>query len=244
MRKLLLLLLTIVGCLQVHAQRYADLSITLNAPHPNYVAYWNKPFLIDADIKNIGEDTVRFDDTLAFALIFDGNVISFGSPGSTKPYLELTGTILAPGGSTNIAFNFGVNTGWDTGSTEMCVMAYNVNTVDTLHDTVMTNNESCNTFFIYSGVSVGNLAANLSDVKVYPNPANGIANFDVKLNTSASVEMCITDITGKLLIRHIEQTMVGKSQQIPIDISMLSSGMYLYSVTAGQEKMTGRLQVQ
>lgn len=244
MRKLLLLLLTIVGCMQVHAQRYADLSITLNAPHPNYVAYWNKPFLIDADIKNIGEDTVRFDDTLAFALIFDGNVISFGSPGSTKPYLELTGTILAPGGSTNIAFNFGVNTGWDTGSTEMCVMTYNVNTVDTLHDTVMTNNESCNTFFIYSGVSVGNLAANLSDVKVYPNPANGIANFDVKLNTSATVELSITDITGKLLIRHIEQTVAGKSQQIPIDISMLSSGMYLYSVTAGQEKMTGRLQVQ
>lgn len=243
MRKLLLLLLTITVCLQVQAQRYANLAINLKSPVNGYVAYWNVPFKIEATIKNIGEDTVRMDDTLAFGLIFNSDTIYFGTPPAIAPYVELTGQSLDPGDSTGMGFNFSVSSNWDTGNTELCVFIYSLNKVDSLKDTVADNNTSCNTFIIRSGVSVNTVTTAISSAKVYPNPAGNIVNFDIGLSEPADAEIRITDVTGKTVLQHSGR-MSSNMKTITLNTSSLTPGMYFYSVSSGGDKVNGKLEIR
>lgn len=243
MRKILLLSVLLIGAMQVNAQRYADISISLNDPISGYVAYWNVPFKIDATIKNIGEDTVRIDDTLAFGLIFNSDTIYFGTPPAIAPYVELTGQSLDPGDSISMGFNFTVGSNWDTGNTELCVFIYSLNKVDSLKDTVADNNTGCNTFIIRSGVSVNTVKTAIASAKVYPNPAQNNVNFDISLSEPANAEIRITDITGKVVQQHAERISSGR-KTISLNTSTLTPGMYFYTVSSGGEKVNGKLEIR
>ncbi len=226
MQKLILLPLFIcLFCSTAHAQRYSDLQITLYAPETGDTIYTDNAFQIAFSIKNNGPDTVLFMDTLAFELLFDGSPISFGQPGGGMiPYLPLTGLEMAPGDSANSGFNFTIMQGWDTGAAEICVGVKSINTVDTLHDTLMANNSSCADITIANpaSVSVVSIEKNKEEITVYPNPARNIVTVTSTgvINTAE-----LYNIQGQKLISR--QTNGKKTE---LDIHTLPAGIYILKV--------------
>ncbi|MFK7935660.1 MAG: T9SS type A sorting domain-containing protein, partial [Saprospiraceae bacterium] len=61
---------------------------------------------------------------------------------------------------------------------------------------------------------------------IYPNPANGVAQFALKLPTNGTVSYHITDIAGRaLLTESLGQLSVGNHQQ-SVDLAQLPAGTY------------------
>lgn len=172
MKKLILLpFFLFLYCFTSSAQRYADLEITLHAPVTGDIVWVDNPFQIDAYVRNNGPDTIQLQDSIAFELLFDNSVISFGNGGGGfSPYLVLTNRVVAPGDSGRVRFTFAVNQGWDTGMTEICVAVRQLTAVDTLFDTVMNNDRSCANITILEAVSVQEVFETKAAVTVYPNP--------------------------------------------------------------------------
>ena len=71
-----------------------------------------------------------------------------------------------------------------------------------------------------------------NDVKMYPNPANDLLNFDT--NSSENIDVQIFDILGKSVLR-LEKVLNS------INISELKSGIYFVQITIGAEKTTKKL---
>ena len=71
-----------------------------------------------------------------------------------------------------------------------------------------------------------------NDVKMYPNPANDLLNFDT--NSSENIDVQIFDILGKSVLR-LEKVINS------INISELKSGIYFVQITIGAEKTTKKL---
>src|SRR5690606_5693164 len=110
------------------AQRYTEMRIELKAPVTADTLFTDVQFNISASIKNIGADTFRLQDSLAFELAFDGSPISFDFGNGFVPYMTLTNRELLPGDSASVNFNFTLNSGWPTGPAEVCVAIFNLNT--------------------------------------------------------------------------------------------------------------------
>lgn len=221
-KTILLPLFLLLSCFSASAQRYADLEIKLHAPATGDTIWVDDPFLIDAYIKNIGPDTVQFQDSLAFELLFDSSAISFDFGSGFVPYIPLTGQVLAPGDSVQMAFNFTLFSGWDTGASEICVGVKHLNTVDTLLDTLMANNRSCAMMTVMEFVTVKEAAAKAGDISVYPNPARNnitVSSADIV----SKVELC--NLQGQKVI-----VQVGSGNKTDIDISQVAPGMYILKV--------------
>jgi hypothetical protein len=65
----------------------------------------------------------------------------------------------------------------------------------------------------------------LIDFEIYPNPCQNLIRFDWP-NSNSSVSYSISDLTGKLILN-------GASAK-NIDVSILSSGTYILTITGGQ----------
>lgn len=78
----------------------------------------------------------------------------------------------------------------------------------------------------------------------YPNPFNGSTSIDYVLATSSEVTIEITDITGKQVMLLHEGNRPAGNHKIMINASNLQSGMYFYTVKAGQFTETRQMIVQ
>lgn len=83
-------------------------------------------------------------------------------------------------------------------------------------------NVALNTIEIPSGLAVGNLE--VSDLKVYPNPTDGMVNFELKNNTDAA--LLITDITGKV----IYQQRHNATSIVKVNTEKMVQGIYVYEL--------------
>jgi len=88
----------------------------------------------------------------------------------------------------------------------------------------------------YQGiVTTGALGTNdfeLSDIRVYPNPAND--HVTVRFDAPGTVELDMRDITGKLVYKSGSTSISGAGHQI--DTGKFASGIYLLSVKHGERK--------
>jgi hypothetical protein len=100
-------------------------------------------------------------------------------------------------------------------------------------------------FFGSQAVSVRETAAPLemSLGNPSPNPSNIQANVPFELTTSSSVQFILYNMLGEAVER---RTVSGKkgSNSLTIETQNLKSGVYLYSIQAGDKKITKRLMVQ
>lgn len=78
----------------------------------------------------------------------------------------------------------------------------------------------------------------------YPNPFNGITRFDINLQNSADVTVEVYTILGKLVKTIAAGTLSPGISTISIDGTDLASGVYTYTVQAGEEKLTNTLMVK
>lgn len=244
MQKTILLLVILLASFNAKAQRYTDMSVELLSPQNGDTAYAGQMFTIDAKIKNNGIDTIKFGDSLAFELSFDGSVISFNIGGSFQPYIALTNRELIPGDSGNMTFTFGFDTSVVVDSTLLCVKVFNLNVIDTLHDTIMTNNSSCATFAIVKPASVKEIGKDAQIVSVYPNPAIEKVNFDIQCENGSTIDLKIVDITGKTVKHYTKQSLNTGTETIAIHTTDLAKGMYIYTIRVGEVQTRGKFEVR
>ena len=75
----------------------------------------------------------------------------------------------------------------------------------------------------------------------YPNPARNTTYFSVRLEKPALVSIGITDVSGKSLKGTEKINMDGGLNYYTLDVSDLRSGIYYYTVSANEQKITRKL---
>jgi hypothetical protein len=77
--------------------------------------------------------------------------------------------------------------------------------------------------------NVHNITTPLNDVKVFPNPASTISNFEINLEQRSTVIIELIDATGKIIAKANHGEMKGKFI-VPVKVAQLNNGVYLARV--------------
>jgi len=96
------------------------------------------------------------------------------------------------------------------------------------------------------------LAVDVADVKLqevnisqnYPNPFNGKTYIDVVLSQAANVTLDVYTLTGQKVSMTEFGVLLTGTHNIPIDANQLSTGVYFYTITAGESKVTRKMMVE
>ena len=75
---------------------------------------------------------------------------------------------------------------------------------------------------------------------VYPNPASGTVNLLFTESTTDTVNVTVTDLSGKTVV----SKNVSTNGDAMLDVSSLSSGMYFINVKAGEKQQTKKLMIK
>ena len=80
-------------------------------------------------------------------------------------------------------------------------------------------------------------------VNVYPNPADNVLNLSFVSNNNSEIVISLTDITGKILYNEPANISAG-SNNMQIDVSGLSKGMYILKLEEGVSSLQYRVIVK
>ncbi len=94
-------------------------------------------------------------------------------------------------------------------------------------------------------VSVDEIAgpSNLSVSQNLPNPASVKTTIEISSETIAAVTVEVSNIVGQT-VRTIDAGIINGDMSVTIDVSDLEAGVYLYSVTIGNERVSKRMLVR
>jgi glucose/arabinose dehydrogenase len=81
----------------------------------------------------------------------------------------------------------------------------------------------------------------LSFSSIYPNPVENQFTLSLTLTQSTRVTAVLYDITGKEVLRLMDQTMASGSHDQQLDVDGLTSGYYLLKITAGNSTYNHKL---
>lgn len=96
-------------------------------------------------------------------------------------------------------------------------------------------------FFPFSIEETAETTIQLSN---FPNPAMNQTTVAFTLNQSTEATLRITDLTGKVVFsQYLGQCQEGLNQ-VQVDVSALSSGVYLYTLQAGEHELTRKMSIQ
>lgn len=105
------------------------------------------------------------------------------------------------------------------------------------YDNASDNFFLANNLYIYPVVRVRNVVGvqgvtkkGLTFFGNYPNPASSVTNIRFALNNTEDVEIIITDLSGRTVLTKTYPTLYAGEHTIPVDISSLSAGEYVYIV--------------
>lgn len=91
------------------------------------------------------------------------------------------------------------------------------------------------------GSAASILENNVSNLKLSPNPSNGLTTFYFDNKNANMTNISVYDITGKL-VDNVINTIIGVgSHAIEYNTSSLNSGIYIYKLSSGTESKTGKL---
>jgi hypothetical protein len=103
---------------------------------------------------------------------------------------------------------------------------------------------------VFASVYFGNASGvndvwgNISQLSVYPNPTSGVVNIAFDLTESAPVRLQVFDLLGRLQTEDtMKQVNIGLNQQT-VDVSTLSTGIYLLDIQSNGRRMTRKLIVE
>ena len=77
----------------------------------------------------------------------------------------------------------------------------------------------------------------------YPNPCNTISYIGYELPTDANVSLAVYDLTGKVVVINNAGMQFAGSHTLELNTANVPAGVYFYSFTAGESKVTKRLTV-
>jgi len=93
-------------------------------------------------------------------------------------------------------------------------------------------------------VSVDDLPSVFDAIKVYPNPSNGLVNFEVQLNNGTKVDFTLYDAVGKQVKTAPLGLLPAGTTTVQFNLNDLSNGIYIYTLQTATGSSTGRLIVQ
>ncbi len=76
---------------------------------------------------------------------------------------------------------------------------------------------------------------------LYPNPFNPLTRFSFSLPEAAFVNLKVYDLQGRLVAELVNGLRGAGNHEVTFDASSLASGIYLYRLSAGAEKFSGKL---
>lgn len=96
-----------------------------------------------------------------------------------------------------------------------------------------------------SGVSTqGDFAASLSGLgQNYPNPANGNTKIEYTLANGGNATFTVTNIHGQVIETRSLENLNAGMHTIDLDMSSYASGIYMYTLEAGDKKLTRKMTV-
>ena len=96
----------------------------------------------------------------------------------------------------------------------------------------------------FGGVGVNESALNSANNSViYPNPAANNATLEIDLKDNSSVDIIVLNTIGQLVKANTTQGQIGQNA-INIDLTGLSSGIYMVNIKVGNASSTKKLVVQ
>jgi hypothetical protein len=78
----------------------------------------------------------------------------------------------------------------------------------------------------------------------FPNPFNGTTHVQVELENAANLSLVVTNMTGQKVIEINKGFATAQTHTFSIDASNLQSGVYFYTVTAGDSQVTKKMIVE
>jgi len=76
-----------------------------------------------------------------------------------------------------------------------------------------------------------------------PNPATNNTTITYSIRESANVVLSVFDVTGKQVISLVQGMQTAGNHNLKLDVSNLNSGLYFYTISAGDYKMTSKMSV-
>jgi hypothetical protein len=200
-------------------------------------------------LKNLGADLAKAGDTLVYQFVIgDANsnpLVYF--PSQTQLAIKVLSRDVAKDDTIHLVqnLNFGLYT---RNSSNMNFLAvcylWNRGATDPITTEAVTTNNRITTPIVWwnpykNGVGINDL--NTSLLKVYPNPAlNNVTISWPLTSTGANATITVTDIQGKVVISTEMSSFTGAET---LNVAELKSGMYMVEVSAGDVKMTEKLQI-
>ncbi len=215
MKKLLLALCLMSG-LGAIAQT-TDMKITLVKPAADAKINSGVPFDIEYVITNNSTTPTTLTDSMIVLLILNNNQV-LNIPGVSP--LVNTNRILNNNDTILRRFRITLNITGTTGpvSVPFCARLYAQNGNVTI-DPDQTNNLSCSNI----ALPVNEVAAAISEMRVYPNPASDKLN--ISFDYKHAKEVRVMDLSGKLM-----STTAIASSETQIELNNYSTGIYLYQI--------------
>lgn len=164
-------------------------------------------------------------------------VLSVSQAGTPLLNSEITHTTAKPfsGGSVSFTFNY---------------TAPNLNTIDTIFSTGLSSTGGTSgqwnwlqkrvKIYIATGIIQTNTLqpASFELNQNYPNPFNPITSIIYKLKKAENVQLNILDVSGKIVASPVNEFQQAGEYKLNFDGSKLSSGIYYYTIKAGDFRST------
>lgn len=97
----------------------------------------------------------------------------------------------------------------------------------------------------FAPVSINNIDKNLAAVsQSYPNPTNGTTSVDVTLVKGSELSIQIVNIMGQVVYTESKGNVAEGKHRFTFDASQFRSGIYFYTVKAGNSNQTSKMIVQ
>jgi hypothetical protein len=79
---------------------------------------------------------------------------------------------------------------------------------------------------------------NLSDISIFPNPNNGIFNFEIKLNRQSDLTFMVVSSIGQVVSSRVEKSIINSI--IQMDLSHLPKGIYFVNISDNKGDRTAK----
>ncbi len=96
---------------------------------------------------------------------------------------------------------------------------------------------------IKTSVESGDLPGSFNLAQNYPNPVNGNTTIKFDLPKSSNVKIDIIDANGRVVRNLLNEFMPAARHRLTVDLSMLRSGTYIYTLTADSFRTSRRMTV-